>query len=150
MTSPPGRAERPGNNVSEEAQDMARILVIEDDEFVRLTVSQALEHAGHVVANAANGDMGLKIFGEFQPDLVITDLVMPEKEGIETIVELRKLEPDLKIIAMSGGGRTKDMIFLDVAQQLGAYRALPKPFSIEALNSAVFDCLYPTEPNYDA
>ena len=116
---------------------MARILVVDDEEVIRFTLRQILEKAGHEVLEAVNGQEALYRFDEQRVDLVITDIIMPEKEGIETIVELRRRQPDLKIIAVSGGGRTKTMDYLQIAERLGADGALPKPLKRRAIIDAV-------------
>ena len=86
---------------------MARILVIEDEELSRYTVRQILDRAGHEVEEAENGAEGLDRLGAGTFDLVITDIFMPVMEGIETIREIKRLYPDQKILAMSGGGGTR-------------------------------------------
>lgn len=116
---------------------MARILVIDDDRMVRETLTTILAAAGHQVAVANEGQKGLKLFAEFQPHLVITDILMPEKEGVETIQDLRRLAPDLPIIAISGGGRIGNSSFLRVAQRFGANRTFAKPFEPGEIVSAV-------------
>jgi CheY-like chemotaxis protein len=116
---------------------MTNILVVDDEELVRVTLCQMLEQAGYEVIEAANGNQALRVFQEQEVDLVVTDIFMPEKEGIETIRELRKLRPDIKIIAISGGGRTGDLDYLELAKDLGAKRALTKPFKREEVLSAV-------------
>lgn len=120
---------------------MARILVIDDEEDIRMTVTMALESMGHEVTEAIDGTDGLRRFGVEQNDLVITDLLMPDKEGIETILELRKIRPDIKIIVMSGGGRINAQHVLEAAKRLGANIALKKPFSIAELCRVVDSCL---------
>jgi DNA-binding NtrC family response regulator len=120
---------------------MARILIIDDEEDIRLTVRLALESMGHEVTEAVNGNEGLSRFSAEKNDLVITDILMPDKEGIETIIELRKMRPDLKIIVMSGGGRINATHVLETAKGFGADFALKKPFSIDALCSTVDSCL---------
>lgn len=116
---------------------MARVLVVDDEEFIRFTLRQMLEKAGHEVVEAVNGQDALDCFERSPIDLVITDIVMPEKEGIETIVELRRHQPDLKIIAVSGGGRTKTMDYLDIAERLGADSAIAKPLQRQVVMDAV-------------
>ena len=116
---------------------MARILVIDDEELVRQVVRQSLKEEGHSVGEAVDGDEGLKKFRENDPDVVITDILMPKKEGIETIQEMRRIRPDVAIIAMSGGGRMRDTSFLFAAKILGADSALEKPFSLDALKRTV-------------
>ena len=120
---------------------MARILIIDDEEDIRLTVRLALESMGHDVTEAVNGNDGLQHFSAEQNDLVITDILMPDKEGIETIIELKKIQPDLKVIVMSGGGRINAMHVLETAKRLGANVALKKPFSIADLCRVVDSCL---------
>ena len=107
---------------------MARIVLIDDDEDVRRTLVRMLETPGHEVHEAADGSSGLELCLEVDPQLVITDILMPEKEGIETIMTLKRDRPALKIIAISGGGRSGGMDFLDMARSLGADEVLQKPF----------------------
>ena len=120
---------------------MARILVIDDEELVRFTLKQALQKAGHEVVEAADGNDGITFIKRSRFDLIITDIIMPEKEGIETIVELRRDDPDLKIIAISGGGRTGNTDYLELAQKLGAQQVLQKPFARQELLDAVQETL---------
>jgi len=116
---------------------MKQILVIEDDPDLRQIVSKALRDAGYFVTSAADGAQGLAMFKVSMPDLVLTDLVMPEMEGIEVIVELRRNHPEFRIIAMSSGGEWKQTVYLQLAHHLGATRTLEKPFSIQQLLVAV-------------
>jgi YesN/AraC family two-component response regulator len=120
---------------------MARVLVVDDEEIIRFTLRQILEKAGHEVFEAVNGQDALNSFEEYRVDLVITDIIMPEKEGIETIVELRRRQPDLKIIAVSGGGRTRTLDYLEIAERLGASGALAKPLNRQAIMDAVSKAL---------
>ena len=120
---------------------MAKILVIDDEKLVRLTVRQALELAGHTVVEAEDGRDGVDVFIHHGPDLVITDLIMPEQEGIATIGELRRARADLPIIAMSGGGRNGNKDFLQAAAGLGANRVVKKPFDVDALMATVDEML---------
>ena len=111
--------------------------------MLRLTLAEF----GHTVIEASNGVEGLKKFPAEGVDLVITDMVMPEKEGIEVITELRKRHPQLKIIAISGGGRIGPGDYLRIAKFLGAAKILAKPFSSLELMLAVDALLLPaTEP----
>jgi CheY-like chemotaxis protein len=113
---------------------MAKILVIDDDPRIRRLIGRILSGEGHDVAAAENGNDGLRRFRADQPALVISDLLMPEKEGIETIIEIRREAPSIPILAISGdGGGT----FLDIATKLGATRALAKPFRSAELIEAV-------------
>jgi DNA-binding NtrC family response regulator len=120
---------------------MARVLLIDDEEYVRMTLTQALEDDGHEVVVATNGHEGLIRYKAGTPDLVITDVLMPEKEGIETVLELRKLDPNVKILVISGGGRINNVDFLDVARKFGAKAALKKPFPIDEFSRVVAECL---------
>lgn len=120
---------------------MARILLIDDNPDVLNVVHRVLTAEGHVVEDAPKSSAGLALHRANPFDLVITDIVMPEKEGISTIIELRGECPDLKIIAMSGGGDFEPYGYLDIAIRVGADRTLPKPFSREELLEAVNDML---------
>lgn len=113
---------------------MAEILIIDDDSQMRRLLIRILKSAGHHVREASDGAAGLKAFREERPVLVITDIFMPEKEGIETIRSLRQQAPDLPILAISGSG-LKD--YLNFAMQLGATAALSKPFSADQLLATV-------------
>ena len=116
---------------------MARILVIDDEELARFTVRKYLESAGHSVIEARDGIEGLAQQKDDPCDLVITDIIMPEKEGLETILELRRTDPNLPIIAISGGGREGYSGYLEAAQPFGANYSLAKPFSQDDLLCAV-------------
>lgn len=120
---------------------MATILVIDDDDTVRLSVKLALEDAQHHVVDAADGIAGMAVFHKQPTDLVITDIFMPGKEGLETIDEIKRLRPATKIIAISGGGRVEPDDYLGIAIRVGADRSLKKPFDIEVLVTAVNDLL---------
>ncbi|MBC8012139.1 MAG: response regulator [Burkholderiales bacterium] len=116
---------------------MAHILLIDDDEFFRPMLRETLTEMGHTVTEAVNGNEGLARHADGGFDLVITDLVMPEKEGIETIMELRARDPALPLIAMSGGGRTLAENYLHIASKVGADWQLTKPFNREDLVEAI-------------
>lgn len=125
---------------------MARILVVDDEELIRMTIAQALEGRGHAVVTAVDGVDGLRQFRAGAPfDLVITDIVMPNKPGIETIRELRALAADVRIMAMSGGSRSKSDGQLAVAKTLGVSAVLKKPFALAELYRAVDEC-FGSEP----
>jgi two-component system, chemotaxis family, chemotaxis protein CheY len=126
---------------------MSRILLIDDDDLVRTMVEKVLTLMGHTVIEARDGREGLERFEDSKAELVITDIVMPEKEGTEVIMELLKLEPTLKIIAISGGGRRSSFDYLRVARHLGAVIVLGKPFSTEALLAAVKESLLDDFPD---
>jgi CheY-like chemotaxis protein len=113
---------------------MAKILVIEDEDQQRVLLKKMLTHIGHQVFIAEDGVEGIKIFHEIQPDLIITDIIMPNKDGIEVIIELLKFNPELPIIAVSGGRRAITANFnLDSAEMLGVKGILQKPFTHEQL-----------------
>jgi CheY-like chemotaxis protein len=117
--------------------DQRHIVLIDDFATIRKMMRRALEEAGHVVYEAGNGDEGLDILQWIRPDLVITDIFMPDKEGIETIIEIRKRFPGIRILAISSGGTAKQLNILGVARRLGAHSTLAKPFSPEAFISQV-------------
>ena len=120
---------------------MARILIIDDDDIIRRMLSLMLTKAGYDVLDAADGKEGLKQFRENEIDLVITDLIMPEKEGIEMIMELKNDFPDVKIIAMSGGAQMGPEGYLQLADALGAQRTLKKPIARDDLLGAIEEIL---------
>jgi DNA-binding response OmpR family regulator len=117
------------------------VLVIDDDRIVRDALRQVLQKAGYGVTCAADGVAGLAAFRAHRPDLIITDIIMPEKEGIETIIEVRAEAPDLPILAISGGARVGNADFLQIARRLGATDILPKPFEPKELLAKVEACL---------
>ncbi len=116
---------------------MARILVIDDDEQVLDMLYESLTLEGYDVLRASNGEEGLRLYREDPVDLIITDLIMPEKEGIETIIELRQDFPDVKIIAISGGGRIGTKDYLQMAKIFGVQRTFTKPVAREQLLDAI-------------
>ena len=115
----------------------ARILLIEDDPDALLAIEILLSHLGYKVETARNGREGLKMFRANAPDLVLTDIIMPEVEGIETIIAMRQLRPDAKIVAMSGGGPMNRESLLDMTVKLGATDSLAKPFDDDQLAQVV-------------
>lgn len=116
---------------------MANILLVEDEDQLRSLLKEVLESAGHAVYEARDGKSALNIFEFYLTDLVVTDLIMPEKEGLELIRELRRSQPDIKIIAMSGGGRNNAHDYLEMAKKFGAAILLEKPFSNDNITEAV-------------
>jgi len=115
---------------------MAKILIIDDETAIAFMLKKMVERAGHVAEVAGNGNEGLQIFDEFHPDLLITDIVMPEKEGLEIIFDLRRKNPNLKIVAISGGGRFQYEGYLNSAKHLGANMVFQKPLDLkEFMNS---------------
>ncbi len=120
---------------------MASILVIDDDRQVRVLLQEMLESAGHRVETAENGAVGLEAISRSAFDLVISDIFMPEMEGIETILSLRRDRPELKIIAISGGSPRAPMDFLPMARLAGAVATLEKPILRRDLLNAVDSAL---------
>jgi len=116
---------------------MARILVIDDDEQVLDMLYESLTREGYDVLKASNGEQGLRLYREKSVDLIITDIIMPEKEGIETIIELRQDFPNVKIIAISGGGRAGTKDYLQMAKIFGVQRTFTKPVAREQLLDAI-------------
>jgi len=116
---------------------MSRILLIDDDPTVRLALRLALEMSGYEVVEAVNGREGLAAFAVQPPDLVVTDLIMPEIEGVETIRALRKMSPTLPIIAISGGGRSSAMGYLQDVRLFGANEVFAKPFELDVFQAAI-------------
>jgi len=116
------------------------ILLIDDEENFRCVIKQVLVNAGFEVVEAANGAQGIQHFYEKPADMIITDIIMPEKEGIETMIELKKAFPNVKLIAMSGGGWYGTDIDFDMAQKLGA-KTLDKPFALQELLDVVHELL---------
>src|SRR5262245_5444002 len=123
---------------------MARILVIDDDDDFRSILRMALEQDGHVVEEARNGDEGSQRQRTEPADLVITDILLPEREGLETIQALRQEFPEIKIIAISGG--VGMLNFLPLARLFGAIRTLQKPFPLQQLRDVVREVLQPPAP----
>lgn len=118
---------------------MPRILVIDDEEQIREVLRTVLERVGYDVAEAENGAQGIDIYASKEFDLVVTDIIMPEKGGIDTIMDLRRDYPDCKIIAISGGGMCGEVSYLDMAIGVGADRAIGKPFVLDEFLDAVRD-----------
>jgi DNA-binding NtrC family response regulator len=118
-----------------------RILIIDDEEDIRALVQHMLNREGYETASAAEGREGLRLQRQAPADLIITDLMMPGQEGLETIMEIRRLFPHTKIIAMSGGGQGGVLDFLPIATQLGAARTMAKPFTHEQLITTVREVL---------
>lgn len=116
---------------------MAKILIVDDEEQLRDVLKTVLQDEGHEVVEASNGNVALEQFRRTATDLIITDIVMPDKEGLETIIDFRRMYPEVKIIAMSGGGRNSPQDYLDMAKKLGAAEVIAKPFSIDDFLSCV-------------
>jgi DNA-binding response OmpR family regulator len=120
---------------------MATVLVIDDDPQICDLLQQVLEKEGHVVHTALNGIEGISLYRQHHPELILLDILMPEKEGLETILDLRREFPNVMTIAMSGGSERAKINLLELAQRLGAQYQLTKPFQlqtvIELVNTAL-------------
>ena len=116
---------------------MKKILIIDDEKSIRSMLMQLFERNNYEVTLARDGQQGIKLYKENRPDIIITDLIMPEKEGLETIKELKALNPDVKIIAMSGGGTVDPGTYLDLAKRMGALCTFSKPIDNKLLVSTV-------------
>jgi CheY-like chemotaxis protein len=120
---------------------VVRILLIEDNDALRRMAHRMLVTAGYDVQDAADGEAGLACYRQQRSDLVITDILMPEKEGLETIRALRRSDPQVRIIAMSGAGQGAAEGYLELALKFGARRILRKPFTQDELLTAVTEVL---------
>jgi DNA-binding NtrC family response regulator len=123
---------------------MARILIIDDESQIRSMLRLMLERVGYEIAEAPDGIEGIRQYRENPADLIITDLIMPNKDGIGMIIDLKKEFPKVKIIAMSGGGVNRPEGYLDGAKKLGATRTLTKPIDRDEMLKAVKDTLKDT------
>jgi len=129
---------------------MATILVIDDEAQVRTTMRRVLERYGHEVVEAADGRQALQAIVGTPCDLVITDINMPEMDGIEVIMALSERQPGLPIIAISGGGRLPKDLLLTSADMLGAVTTLAKPFEVPDMIAAVERALAESGPDGDS
>jgi two-component system, chemotaxis family, chemotaxis protein CheY len=126
---------------------MARILIVDDEEEMRRVIDIMLKHAGHDTASAEDGHDALLQFRQQRFDLVICDIFMPNKEGLATLRELRRLNPTVPVIMMSGGAPSTSYLgieradYLEMAKRLGATRTIKKPFKYSQLDRLVRDCL---------
>ena len=120
---------------------MKQILIIDDESQIRLVLKKMLVREGFSVISASDGKEGMKLFKKDVVDLVITDIIMPEKEGVEVIMELKKDYPDVPIIAISGGGQFSSKHYLDMAKLLGVNAIFDKPIYKDELLKEVKKCL---------
>jgi two-component system response regulator (stage 0 sporulation protein F) len=116
---------------------MAKILLVEDDDLVRDMLTQILERAQHKVTTATNGEEATACLRQEEPDIMVTDIIMPKKSGITLISEVRNCHPNLEIIAISGGGRLDPTGYLDLSESLGASVSFEKPIDNTALLMAI-------------
>jgi CheY-like chemotaxis protein len=123
---------------------MPSILIVDDDATVRDLIVITLKRLGHTVLEAADGTEAMAQFRKHQPDMIITDMVMPDRDGIETIMDLRREGSKVPIIAISGNS-TLTSLYLKTAQQLGALQVLSKPFTLDQLRSVVTS-VFPATP----
>jgi CheY-like chemotaxis protein len=121
--------------------DAVNILLVDDNDDARITVARILEMSGHNVVQAANAKAASALLKEKMPDLVITDIFMPEGDGFEMLNELRGHEPKIPVIAMSGGGMQEGLDVLSIAGRLGAKKVLYKPFARRQLLEAIAEAL---------
>ena len=131
----------PGNKFDQNNAAMKRILIIEDDKRLRVALAENLQNYGFEVSEAENGLDGINKHKEQIADLIVMDIIMPEKEGIETIREIKRDYPSVKIIAISGGGVLGPDHYLNVALAIGADKAIKKPFRTEKLVETINELL---------
>jgi diguanylate cyclase (GGDEF)-like protein len=134
------KAKSQGKNcvvIGKRKQSLEKILVIDDDKRIRTTIRKVLETKGYEVLEADNGKIGIDLYKKEPAKIVITDMLMPVADGIESITELKKLSPTQKIIAMSGGGQINGEYYLDMAKKMNVTNILPKPFGKKDLLDAV-------------
>lgn len=120
---------------------MYKILLIDDDNHFREMFAELLKREDYIVIETNDGRDAMSLYNEHQPDLVITDIIMPDKEGIETILDLKKSHPNIKIIAISGGGRTNAMDNLRSARLLGAKLTFEKPFDNKEILKSISEVI---------
>ena len=116
---------------------MAKILLVEDDDLVRDMLAQVLQRAGHEVESASNGDEATEILKKIEPNIMVTDIIMPKKSGITLISEVKNKHPNMEIIAISGGGRLDPTGYLDLSESIGAAVSFEKPVDKAALLMAI-------------
>jgi two-component system response regulator (stage 0 sporulation protein F) len=116
---------------------MATILLVEDDDLVKDMLAQVLERGSHKVIRARDGEEAVELLKNTQPDIIVTDIIMPKKSGITLISEVKNKHPDMEIIAISGGGRLDPTGYLDLSESLGATVSFEKPVDNAALLMAI-------------
>lgn len=123
---------------------MAHILIIDDDPAVQLLFGQFLENAGYSVDLATNGVAGMEAIKAQKPDLIITDIMMPEMDGLELLMEIKKYHPEIPVVAISGGMKIRPVSFLPMAEKFGARRVFQKPLELSTLLCTVQELLSET------
>ena len=123
-----------------------KILVIDDEEDICVMTKLLLERAGHEVVSACDGRVAIRLLTEQPFDLVITDMLMPDRDGLEVMSDLRRNHPGVRIIASSGGGRVSSDSYLHIARKSGAHALLPKPFTHKELLASIEEAFAPVAP----
>ena len=116
---------------------MATVMIVDDDQQIRKLLGLMLANAGYHILVASNGVEAVKAYKEQPSDIVLTDIIMPEKDGIETIRDLKGINPDVQIIAISGGGLGNPDLYLDMAEKMGAAATIMKPIDRNELLSTI-------------
>ena len=116
---------------------MAHILIVEDDHYVLDMLRQVFEREGYEVSSAVDGEDALNVLQDISPDAIVTDIIMPKKSGTALIKEVKDHHPEMKIIAISGGGRSDPIGYLDLSEELGADLSFAKPVDPKALLMSV-------------
>lgn len=128
--------------LAERTRCMKKVLIIDDEELILQLLQKMLEEEGHQVRVALNGEAGLEMFRKEPADLVITDMVMPVKDGLKTILELREIDEDVPVIAISGGGTIAKERYLAIASHLDNVVTVAKPLSRADILNAVRELLF--------
>ena len=128
---------------------MAVIVVVDDDPTIQMIAAELLRQGDHAVVAASDGDEALRILAAMKVDLVVMDMLMPNKDGLETIIEARGLYPDLRILAISSGGRVGVGDLLRMARLLGANETYVKPLRLDTFAATVDRMLVGTQPTVD-
>lgn len=116
---------------------MAHLLIVEDDHYVLDMLRQVFERDGYTVSSAMDGEEALNVLKDIKPDAIVTDIIMPKKSGTALIKEVKDYHPEMKIIAISGGGRSDPIGYLDLSEELGADLSFAKPVDPKALLMSV-------------
>lgn len=121
---------------------MKKILLVDDEEMIRKMVVAVFNHSEYSITEVCNGVEALKVLETASFDLIITDVIMPDCDGIELVMSVRKKLPDIKVVVMSGGGRVQADHYLNLAEKLGATRVFEKPFDTMEFRQVVHDLLF--------